>query len=117
MGEVTLAVGVGEAGAGGGHAAGLSVAVMGGFGSLAGGCKDVVVGPAGRDVGDGFVDGGTEFKTGAGDRRVCWFRVCGEGFARAGRIVLVGLCEEERLFWGAYQDAIIITRCRFCGSP
>lgn len=117
MGEVTLAVGVGEASAGGGHASGLSVAVMWGFGSLAGGSKDIVVGPAGRDVGDRFVDGGTDFKTGAGDRRVCWFRVCGEGFAGAGRIVLVESCKEERLFGGAYQDAIIITRCRFCGSP
>lgn len=100
MGEVTLAVGVDEAGAGGGHASSLSVAVIWGFRSLAGGCKDVVVGPAGRDVGDGVVDGGTDFETGAWDTRVCWFRVGGEGFARAGRIVLVDSCKEERLFSG-----------------
>ena len=110
MGEVTLAVGVDEAGAGGGHASGLSVAVMGGFGSLAGGCKDVVVGPAGRDVGDGVVDRGTDFKTGAGDRRVCWFRVGGEGFTGAGRILLVESCEEERLFLG------VLPRCDYYNS-
>lgn len=50
------AAGVNHAGAGGGHAAGKLVAVLGrGVVGFCGG--DVVVGPVGGDMGNGFVDG------------------------------------------------------------